>query len=166
MYIKICPVCHHENSVDNLFCEICSEAVSLADVIPRLKDDGHSKESSQPVVHDEHTTKIVLVNIVTGTRYIVPNGISIIARLTEESLVPVSSDKEFISRRKHLKIIHTEEKMFVIDEGSSNGSFANGENLAKGVPLEIKTGDIISLGDGLIADPDARALYLKVEKEG
>ena len=48
---------------------------------------------------------------------------------------------------KHCKIYHKDGKCYVVDFGSSNGTFLNGnpDKLAKDSPVELYSGDIISL---------------------
>jgi len=49
--------------------------------------------------------------------------------------------------RRHARIFFTDDKYFIEDLGSTNGTFVNkGPRLAQGVPQELKSGDEIIMG--------------------
>ena len=52
--------------------------------------------------------------------------------------------------RKHLKIVKVEDKYFVTDLNSKNGSFVHGELLSPGVEFEIQEGVPIVVGMSVI----------------
>ena len=49
--------------------------------------------------------------------------------------------------RKHCRIINISGDYFIIDEGSANGTFINGNRITSGEKKQIKRGDIIRLAD-------------------
>lgn len=49
--------------------------------------------------------------------------------------------------RKHCKIIRTNGKFYISDEGSANGTYVNRVRVAQGQKLQINKGDIIRLAD-------------------
>ncbi len=61
--------------------------------------------------------------------------------------------------RQHAQIIHnSNNELYLVDLGSTNGTFVNGRKLEPGVPYQIKINDKISfsssLGNGITFDPD------------
>lgn len=55
--------------------------------------------------------------------------------------------KEHTLSKKHLKIIEDEGSWFVIDQGSTNGSFVDEEQLIPGKRTKITSESVVSLGD-------------------
>lgn len=51
---------------------------------------------------------------------------------------------------RHLKLLQRGGKYFVLDLGSTNGTFVNGELVAPGQEVEIKEGDAVGIGNTLI----------------
>ncbi len=49
--------------------------------------------------------------------------------------------------RKHCTIYNSQGKYFIVDEGSSNGTFVNGIRLARGRKIPIQRGDMLRIGD-------------------
>lgn len=67
--------------------------------------------------------------------------------------------KEQTLSKKHLKIIQDEGSWFVIDQGSTNGSFVDEEQLIPGKRTKINSDSVVSLGDKV-------TLYFPEEAEG
>ncbi|NPA97501.1 MAG: FHA domain-containing protein [Crenarchaeota archaeon] len=63
--------------------------------------------------------------------------------------------------RKHMRIFYRDGKWYVVDMGSKNGTFINGEDLRGKEPVELRKGMDIVLGLTTI-----RVLEVGEEKEG
>ena len=63
----------------------------------------------------------------------------------KEAVVPLSDSKV---SRKHAIIVYKNHRFFVIDLGSTNGTFVNGKKV-EGVPL--RSGDMIQFGDSVLS---------------
>ena len=48
--------------------------------------------------------------------------------------------------RNHARLIRTRRGVYLQDDNSSVGTFLNGERIQPGVPVQLKSGDIIQLG--------------------
>jgi NAD(P)H-dependent FMN reductase len=60
-------------------------------------------------------------------------------------LVPHGGDQMGVSRQ-HARLLHTSDGWMLEDLNSTNGTFLNGEQVAPGLPVPIRTGDIVRFG--------------------
>jgi len=105
------------------------------------------KIESQDEAYDLADGTYVLVRMPTGEKR-VPLGDGYMWKVGrhEENAVVIASD---VVSRQHAIIQRAEDgKFFLIDMGSRNGSFVNGRRVS--VPVSIRDGDQISLGDSLL----------------
>lgn len=167
-YIKTCPVCGFENEAAAMFCKM--DGLSLAEIDPTLKDELVHEQDIDSTLNNEYKSCFVLQDIEKEDEYCIPVGVSVIARNTPFSFIPIPlGEHTLIHRDKHCRLIYKseEKKLYAIDESKRNGIFVNGDRVKKGNVRELKAGDVLSLGDGMYLPPnkpDPKALYLLVKE--
>lgn len=136
MLDKICPTCGTENNSSEMMCGRCMADISA--VLPEEKKIESPISTKKTKLYIEHNGNSVEIN----------SG-DIFGR--EFSWSSYLQDFMTISR-KHLSFIYKEDKWFVKDEGSSNGTYVNGEDIRGKGEIEIKAGDKLSISKSFTAN--------------
>jgi pSer/pThr/pTyr-binding forkhead associated (FHA) protein len=99
----------------------------------------------------------------------------------EENIVGSAASNDVVLEnpgisKRHLKIVHVENQWFIIDQGSTNGTYIDNERLIPGRKFEIKPSQFIRLSDvihiSVVEKPESNhvppksvARPIKVQKE-
>ena len=164
--VKICPKCHTENPVSAAFCKKCK--FSLLMVPPtnemsapennQMAEHEREKEQSdgsEAIWSDQDKTNTSVKTIRIKSEYTLIHLLSrsvlkmrfgeIIGRENQQQQ---EWFKKYISiSRKHCRIIIKNNKYFLIDLGSTNGTFYEGEMCMSGQEIEIESGHRIRIAD-------------------
>lgn len=126
MSYKICPACNRKNKAEALICIECGTELSTVSIID---------------VQEENTkTKIVL--ILRGENYeIYLDEDKILGRKAygKEHL-----QNQYISRQ-HAKITFEDNKAYIKDLNSTNGTYLNNERIEPNKKYRLRDGDILNL---------------------
>lgn len=144
-----CPECGYENRNGMLFCEDCGSVLFDQDAIPTKKLAGSRHRPRDP---QAQLTVILQVNEETALLQL-PAARVIIGRYdanTMESgpdldLAPYGAGDKGVSRL-HVALDARQNPPTLMDMGSANGTFVNGQKLTPDQPCFIKDGDEIRLG--------------------
>ena len=161
--MKICPNCQFQNREGILFCEDCGQP--LGDV-PSVATKQFSKaklDMTGPTNSTWGTARFgsqasLIVHIRDVANPVVlkpaerPNGEVVMGRMditTKTSpdldLTPFGAQEKGVSR-VHATIRRNEESLLLIDLGSVNGTYLNGQRLSVDQPHVLRDGDEIRLG--------------------
>lgn len=156
----ICTNCGLKNREGYLYCERCG--IPLAETIKdqtntrhldRSGDSGLSAKATWGTARLTHKSEIIL-HIVDGKEPIKlqVEGRSIVGREDRSSnnfpdvnLIPYGGLEKGVSRI-HAVIERSEDTLMIIDMGSSNGTFLNGQRLVSNQPRVLRDGDEIRFG--------------------
>lgn len=166
-----CPNCHHQEVTGALFCSECGtqlvqgspHATQMfrkekvedfgmipAPKVPAMEEPAVTKKDSTPV---SPTTPITFHLIDTGqtipvagrTEFTIGRATDGQPILPDIDLAPYDAFSQGVSRlHAALKII--DNKIVVVDLGSSNGTRVNGQKIVPNVDFPLNHGDIIALG--------------------
>lgn len=160
-----CPICQHWNEAGARFCEECGNE------LPKASDEPNkvSVRSSQPIDFSEFAKTppappadqpLVPITEPEPTAYVgarlVLKGAGSIFKLGDAVVIGREDptlqidfdgypDGKYISQR-HAQIVKMDNKYYVEDLGSSNGTSVNDIRLAQGQSEPIDDGDVIKLG--------------------
>lgn len=90
----------------------------------------------------------------TGREHFLEAETSIVGRAVESDIVVTSRRVS----REHAQVQRKGQRMVLVDLGSTNGTFLNGERVL--APIELRDGDAVSVGDVILIyhDPDSTFL--------
>ena len=127
-----CPQCGHENPSDANFCSVCGAEIE--------GDDAQHTESHEAVVPEpgETLTVVVVRGANAGSRFAAVGRVTSIGRHPESTIF---LDDVTVSRR-HAEIVRSATGYELVDVGSLNGTYVNGERidrqtLAEGDQLQV-----------------------------
>jgi hypothetical protein len=161
--MKICPNCQFQNREGILFCDNCGQP--LRDV-PSIATKQFSKaklEMAGPanstwgtarfgtqaslIVHvRDVATPVVLKPAERPTGQIVMGRMDITTKVSPDfDLTPFGAQEKGVSR-VHAAIRRNEESLLLVDLGSVNGTYLNGQRLTTDQPHVLRDGDEIRLG--------------------
>jgi pSer/pThr/pTyr-binding forkhead associated (FHA) protein len=141
-----CPACGHNNRSGMLYCEACGANLIDQDGIPtkKLPSRENRRDPNAPItirVRDnttpiilERMERIVLGRVEAGTD-----------DEPDLDLTPYGAPEKGVSRI-HAVLTENGNALNLIDMGSSNGTFLNGQRLIPNQPLPVNDGDEIRLG--------------------
>lgn len=142
MRYKICPSCHTKNPEEEIVCKNCMADISDVEPVKEeqenrnIKEDSSEEESDKTIVIKE---SIVLLG--DGFSIIVKDG-DIVGR---QGAGAEQLRKFKTVSRKHIKVYKQDDRWFIEDLDSTNGTYLNGELITPHEKYEIKNGDIINL---------------------
>jgi hypothetical protein len=158
--MKICSHCAHENREGYLYCEECGQALN-ADGVSAIRPTKHFEVATDDIsAHatwgtarfDKDATIILRIRDVADPITFQPHGQTIIGRADNTNsqkpdldLTPYGALEKGVSRI-HSAIFHNDDTLTVIDKGSANGTFLNGQRLIPNQPRVLRDGDEIRLG--------------------
>ena len=155
--MKICRNCAHENREGYLYCEECGQTLS-SDETGGTKHfenatDSLSAHATWGTARFEKGAAIIL-HIRDASEPITfrPDGQTILGRSDTTStqkpdldLTPYGALEKGVSRI-HTAIFRNDDTLTVVDKGSANGTFLNGQRLVPNQPRVLRDGDEIRLG--------------------
>lgn len=155
--MKICSNCAHENREGFLYCEECGQTLK-ADVAGGTKNldtatDDIAAHATWGTARFEKDAAIILhVRDATEPITFYPDGQTILGRADSTSaqkpdldLTPYGALEKGVSRI-HSAIFRNDDTLTVVDKGSANGTFLNGQRLIPNQPRVLRDGDEIRLG--------------------
>lgn len=155
---KICPTCNTENGISELLCGRCYSDISAVNPSNKNPDTPIKKPTQEPKISSDKS------NTSPDPDVTIRQKKTFIKLTFPDKKQVVASDKDFIGRngigslnfnnlrtvsRKHAQFIFENEKWFIIDCNSSNGTFINGQQIEPSKPYEIKNRDKLSLSTQL-----------------
>lgn len=156
-----CPICQHWNEVGARFCEECGNELPKAgsqpnqvsirpsqDIDPAVPPAPPADQPLVPITDPDPVTYVGPRLVLKGTGSIFRLGdAAVIGR--EDPTLQIDfdgyPDGKYVSQR-HAQIIKMNDKYYVEDLGSSNGTSVNDIRLAQGQSEPIEEGDVIKLG--------------------
>ena len=153
-----CRNCQHGNVTGAVFCEGCGEQLDGDDLIPAITDEqvaeGLSTKAPRPELAIPVYSWISLHFM--GSVKILPlasRNEFILGRLTDDSLIlpdvdltPYRASAAGVSR-VHAMVKRQADKALVMDLGSSNGTYINGQRIRPDVEVPLSHEDVIALGN-------------------
>jgi pSer/pThr/pTyr-binding forkhead associated (FHA) protein len=155
-----CKECHHLNRNGTLFCEECGKSLvglPINATIPtraiQADVDEASAKSTWGTAHVKQGTALVLrfLNderplIVPPTRKVVFGRLDAGSTVSPDiDLTPYGAIEKGVSRQ-HAVIEFSEDTLILLDAGSSNGTFLNGQRLLPNQPRVLRDGDEVRFG--------------------
>lgn len=158
--MKICSNCAHENREGYLYCEDCGQPL-LASGMTAVRPTKHFELASDNIAphqgwgtarFDRDSSVILRINDAPEPILFQPNGQTIIGRSDNTNsqkpdldLTPYGALEKGVSRI-HSAIFRNDDTLTVIDKGSANGTFLNGQRLIPNQPRVLRDGDEIRMG--------------------
>ena len=155
----ICPSCKHENLDGTVFCSDCGAQISGAD--PLITQNISEEQLPDSAVNLQRTTALPKDFDAWASIHLVDSGqILPLADRTEFTLGRVSDAQPIMPdidltpyqayasgvSRLHAVIRREREQVYVMDLGSSNGTYLNGKRLQPNDTQTLHHGDMLSLG--------------------
>ena len=156
----VCPSCQHENLDGTVFCEDCGMPLEKADQI--VTHHISASDKLKRVELDGRKAELVPQDLDTwASLHLVESGqILALADRSEFTLGRVSDAQPIMPdidltpyqayasgvSRLHAVLKREGERVFIMDLGSSNGTYVNGKRITPNVTQPINHSDIISLG--------------------
>jgi len=161
--MKVCPNCQFQNREGILFCEDCGQPLSDVPSVatrqlakaklempgPANSTWGTARFASQAslIVHVRDVASPIVLKLAEQTKGdIVIGRMDITTKVAPDlDLTPFGAQEKGVSRM-HAIIRRNEESLLVIDLGSVNGTYLNGQRLTSDQPHVLRDGDEIRLG--------------------
>ena len=155
----VCPSCQHENIDGTVFCSDCGMQISGID--PLITQNISEEQLPDTAVNLRSTTALPKDFDAWASIHLVDGGqILPLADRTEFTLGRVSEAQPIMPdidltpyqayasgvSRLHAVIKREREQVFVMDLGSSNGTYLNGKRLQPNTDQALNHGDMLSLG--------------------
>ena len=155
--MQVCPECANENREGVLFCEKCgkmlvadqSAETDKLENARRVEQKGLSwgtalfEEGGTIVFHVGDNPKPLVIK--PGPRLIIGRPDAATGTIPDVDLMPYGALRKGVSR-KHAMIERTHEGLCLIDLGSRNDTFLNGQRLMPLQPRVLRDGDEVRLG--------------------
>lgn len=158
----ICPNCGHTNRAGMLFCDNCGYGLDSDDgsgnttiptrLIDEDPDDFSAKATWGSARFSQDKTIIIHIRDVAEPMMISPAEQLIFGRSDETSSVVPDIDladygalEKGVSRR-HAVLEASGDTLILLDVGSANGTYLNGQRLAPNQPRVLRDGDEVRLG--------------------
>jgi pSer/pThr/pTyr-binding forkhead associated (FHA) protein len=140
---KICRNCGAKVESKEPFCDGCmgTDFISENSEVTIIDKDSREDYSSQTVIETKKTLKFLNSDFELSIE-----NQTIVGRESFGS--KYISSYQTVSR-KHLKVIFKDEKWYIIDMNSSNGTYLNGKRIDSNIEYEINDGDKINLSTKL-----------------
>ena len=156
-HVNTCPNCGRENKAGDKICVYCGEPLTLEGAATRTLEDTDFEEGRPQWGTARFNSRMrLLVNERDSKEqhefYLDENGELMLGRMdpdTGESpdidLAAYNAAEKGVSRR-HAMIARRETALNIIDLGTPNGTFLNGQRLVANQPRVLRDGDEVRLG--------------------
>jgi len=156
----ICTNCKHENRVGTMFCENCGADLTTGGVgatIPTRRiendpDDASAKSTWGAARIRQGTAIYLHIREAEQPIEVHPTGRMIFGRSDSSSTVKPDIDLSAYNAlekgvsRSHAALELNEDTLMLVDVGSSNGTYLNGQRLLPNQPRVLRDGDEVRLG--------------------
>ncbi len=144
-----CPACAAQVGLTDLICFTCGANLPKVRLAPDAEDSipvTVAQKTIPPELARSISSSVLQISFPAGNVE-VPAGTSILlGRDPAESLVAAAFDGcENVSRRHALVMVDDVGHATIRDEGSTNGTFVNGDRLLPGVDVRLVDGDTVRL---------------------
>jgi hypothetical protein len=155
--MRICPICAHANREGVVLCERCGSHIAHIPVSPTHELEGYWDEVSgatrRGTSHLRPRTQVVIrirdegQSVVLSTdRPIVLGRLNKhVSRKPDIDLSPFGAYRKGVSST-HATLKRQDNTIIILDLGSTNGTFLNGQRLFPNQPYLVRDGDEIRLG--------------------
>lgn len=156
----VCPNCKHENTAGAMFCEECGIQLVGSDMLATQKYRT-DQMTDVPFVDEKVPSKAAKGSGEWASLHLIESGQILplndrteftIGRISDAQpvmpdidLTPFQAYANGVSRL-HVVIKHNQSQTFVMDLGSSNGTYLNGKRIPPNVDMLVNHGDMLSLG--------------------
>ena len=146
-----CPSCGQMIPDDSRFCDMCG--VELLECINcgTLGTDNFCPECGKPMVARQGTTdsdddsgKQLILKSRNGNITLQPEPDAIIGR-NDSPYASALSEMNLISRR-HGEFVRRGHEWYIVDFGSTNGTYVNNREVLPNTPVKIVPGDVVDIG--------------------
>lgn len=158
--MKKCPYCGYENREGLLFCEDCGQGLAGPIAAPTLPTRNLGETSTElsakatwgtaslsktsaVVVHIRDETEPIILEL--ADQLIIGRTDTSSPRQPQIDLTPYGALEKGVSRI-HAAIERSDDVLTIVDMGSSNGTFLNGQRLLADQPRVLRDGDEIRFG--------------------
>ena len=138
-YIKKCPACNRKNDPSEMLCVRCLGDISGIEPIEELENDITVEEEAykDPTEQVDH---FLMLKVDNQDEIQVPSN----TVLGRDGVWADQFEKHPTISREHARFTYIDDKWYVEDLGSTNGTYHNGIKLEKGKKAEVHSGDKIS----------------------
>lgn len=161
--MQSCPYCGFENREGTLFCEECGQTlfgdtagVTATRQLQNVPDELGMKATWGTARFNQEASIILHIRDAAEPIVLQPRKETILGRLDPTSqtkpdldLTPFGALEKGISRM-HVSIRRGEDTLTLVDLGSVNGTYLNGQRLTPDQPRVLRDGDEIRLGQMVI----------------
>lgn len=161
--MQVCPYCGHDNREGTLFCEECGQTlfsdtpvITATRQLQNVPDELGMKATWGTARFNREASIIVHIRDAAEPIVLQPQKETILGRLDPTSqtgpdldLTPFGALEKGISRT-HASIRRREDTLTIVDLGSINGTYLNGQRLTPEQPRVLRDGDEIRLGQLVI----------------
>jgi pSer/pThr/pTyr-binding forkhead associated (FHA) protein len=158
----ICSNCGKENREGMLFCENCGFSITDAAVgqatvatrrMPNDPDESIAKATWGAARFQSGSAVILHIKDAPEPMTIAPKGRLVVGRsdsnstiLPDIDLAPYGATEKGVSRQHAAIELTGDETLMVVDVGSSNGTYLNGQRLLPNQPRVLRDGDELRFG--------------------
>ena len=157
--MKLCPACGYSNAEGEFYCGDCGQilfkehaAILATRQINGIAQELVTKKSWGTARLTQHTNLILHIRDITAPIVLNPQAETSFGRIDPTTgvapdldLTPFGAQDKGVSRM-HAAILRDEDSVTLIDKGSANGTFLNGQQVTPGRPRLLRDGDEIRFG--------------------
>ena len=124
----------------------CNDFVVLQDGIEKCLDDSNKEQSNVPKKTEKREKQqAYLIRLSTDERINIDKPIFRIGKVKHNADYKITNNTAV--SRKHAEIIKKNNEYFILDVGSTNHTFINGDRIEEKKEIPLEDGDIIKLGN-------------------
>jgi predicted ATPase len=157
----VCRECGHRNRAGSLFCENCRAPLLVLHDIPQPRTKvvtaqeygdgsynwgtGSFTENSTLVIEMEDSSEAYKINAAHISGLVIGRYDPFSGSTPDIDLNPFGGLEKGVSRH-HARIVRQDNSLQIVDLGSSNGTYINGQKLTPRQPRKIRDGDEVRVG--------------------